>query len=107
MDEDNSSYRPISGQPEFSSKQHERTGSMSLGAAANPNGDEVSPINGDSAAASTVAPQPAPIDPNARAARDVINSEVRAASQDTTMFWKLTAVLRSVFKPFSTVLSKV
>lgn len=51
---------------------------MSLGAAANPNGDEVSPINGDSAAPSTIAPPPAQVDPNAKIVHDVINSEVRA-----------------------------
>lgn len=46
---------------------------MSLGA--NPNGDDVSPINGDSAAPVT---QPTFVDPNAQAVNDVVNSEVRA-----------------------------
>ena len=76
MDEDNISDRRLSGQPEFLSTQHERTGSMSLGAPANSNGDEVSPINGDSAAASNAVP---PVDPNVRVVHDVINSEVRVS----------------------------
>jgi hypothetical protein len=50
---------------------------MSLGAAPNANGDDVSPINGD--AASTAAPA-AHIDPNSKAVRDVVNSEIGVAT---------------------------
>jgi hypothetical protein len=81
MDEDNLSDRRLSGQPEFASTmQHGRSGSMSLGASANPRGDEVSPINGDAAGDSTVAHPPAQVDQNARVVHDVINSEVRATT---------------------------
>jgi hypothetical protein len=51
---------------------------MSLDAATNPNGAEVSPVNGDSAVPTAIAPPPAQVDPNARVVHDVINSEVRA-----------------------------
>jgi hypothetical protein len=78
MDEDGNPDRLLSEPSELSSTQHERTGSMSLGASGNPNGDDVSPINGDSATASTTAPPPAQADPNARVVHDVINSEVRS-----------------------------
>ncbi|PMD54312.1 RhoGAP-domain-containing protein [Hyaloscypha bicolor E] len=50
---------------------------MSLGAAPNANGDEVSPIKDDSTAA---APPPAQPDPNAKAVHDVINSEIGVAT---------------------------
>jgi len=71
MDEDDrNSDRLPSERPDF---PHERTGSMSLGAP--PTSDEVSPINGDSAASTTTAP---PVqDPNAKVVHDVVNSEVR------------------------------
>jgi hypothetical protein len=80
MDEDNNPDRLLSEPPEFPAssqqqQQHERTGSMSLGAAPNANGDDVSPINGEHA--TTSAPPPTQIDPNAKAVHDVINSEVR------------------------------
>lgn len=82
MDEDNDSDRRLSGNPDFRSS-HERTGSMTLGAAPNPNGDDVSPINGDSAAPSTIAPPsaqpPTQVDPNARVVRDVLDSEVNTS----------------------------
>jgi hypothetical protein len=65
--------------PEFP-PQHERTGSMSLGAAPNASGDDVSPINGDSTATATTAPPPAQPDPNARVVHDVINSEIGVAT---------------------------
>ncbi|KAH8782342.1 hypothetical protein F5882DRAFT_428823 [Hyaloscypha sp. PMI_1271] len=50
---------------------------MSLGAAPNANGDEVSPIKDDSTA---TAPPPAQSDPNAKAFHDVINSEIGVAT---------------------------
>ena len=80
MDEDNNTDRLLSEPPEFPNQQHERTGSMSLGAAPNPNGDDVSPINGDSAMDNLAGPPPAQVDPNARVVRDVVNSEVSASS---------------------------
>jgi hypothetical protein len=79
MDDDNRPDRiGLSEPPEFPADQHhERTGSMSLGAGPNANGDEVSPINGDSVP--TSAAPPAQIDPTAKAVQDVITSEVSAA----------------------------
>ena len=92
MDEDNNPDRLLSEPPEFPNQQHQRTGSMSLGAAPNPNGDDVSPINGDSAAPSTAAgPPPAQVDPNARVVRDVINSEVSAIKNETIELLELTS----------------
>jgi hypothetical protein len=76
MANDNNPDRLLSEPPEFP-PQHERTGSMSLGAAPNANGDEVSPIKDDSTAA---APPPAQSDPNAKAFHDVINSEIGVAT---------------------------
>jgi hypothetical protein len=92
MDEDNNPDRLLSEPPEFPNQQHERTGSMSLGAAPNPNGDDVSPINGDSAAASTIAGPPlAQVDPNARVVHDVINSEVSESKKGTMELRELTS----------------
>jgi hypothetical protein len=83
MDEDSNPDRLLSEPQDVSSHpQHQRTGSMSLGAAPNSNGDDVSPINGDSAAPSTTGPPPA--DPYARVVNDVINSEVSAQQR-----WRL------------------
>jgi hypothetical protein len=67
---------------------------MSLGAAPNPNGDDVSPINGDSVASTTApapAPAPAQVDPNARLVHDVINSEVRTGFCEILVLWELTS----------------
>ena len=90
MDEDNNPDKLLSGPPEFANQQHERTGSMSLGAAPNSNGDDVSPINGDSAAPSTAAgPPPAQVDPNAQVVQVVMNSEV-STSKTTTELLELT-----------------
>jgi hypothetical protein len=75
MDEDKNPDRLLSEPPEFPSQQHERTESMSLGAA--PNGDDVSPINGEAVASAV--PPPTQADPNAKVVHDVVNSEVRAA----------------------------
>jgi hypothetical protein len=52
---------------------------MSLGAAPNANGDDVSPINGDSTTAAA-APLAVQSDPNAKAVRDVVNSEIGVAT---------------------------
>lgn len=72
MDSGNNPDRLVSEPPEFPNQQHERTGSMSLGAP--PTGDDVSPINGDSANSTAAAP---PVqDPNAKLVHDVVNSEV-------------------------------
>jgi hypothetical protein len=79
-DRDRNPDRLPSEPPEFSSnptQQHGRTGSMSLGAPPNANGDDVSPINGDAPTHS--APLPAQMDPHAKAVNDVVNSEVRFA----------------------------
>jgi hypothetical protein len=73
MDDDNNPDRLLTDPPEFADHHHERKGSMSVGAAPNANGDEVSPINGDAGVAAAVPP---PIDPNAKAVADVVNSEV-------------------------------
>jgi hypothetical protein len=72
MDEDNN---PDRLPPELPDQNRERTGSMSLGAPPNANGDDVSPINGETTG--TTGPPPAQIDPNAKAVHDVMNSEVR------------------------------
>jgi hypothetical protein len=67
--------------PEFtpSPTARDRTGSMSLGAPPNANGDEVSPINNGDAMSPTGGnlPPPPPADPNAQAVHEVVNSEVR------------------------------
>lgn len=74
---DDNPDRLLSEPPDFSNQHRERTGSMSLGAAPNFNGDDVSPINGDSITTSAPAPAPPPVhDPNAKAVHDVINSEI-------------------------------
>ena len=75
MDEDNKLGRLHPEPPEFSNQSGERTGSMSLGAPPNANGEDASPMNGD--ATSTMVPPPAQVDPNAKAVHDVMNSEVR------------------------------
>ena len=63
--------------PDFSPtspmNSRDRTGSMSLGAPPNANGDDVSPINGDSA---SISGPPPPADPNAKIVHEVVNSEV-------------------------------
>jgi hypothetical protein len=54
---------------------------MSLGAAPNANGDDVSPITGDSTTtAAAAAAQPAQPDPNVKAVHDVVNSEIGVAT---------------------------
>jgi len=70
------SDRLISEPPEFPTQQHERTGSMSLGAP--PTNDEVSPINNGDSAPTAHAPVQAH-DPNAEKVLYVVNSEVRVA----------------------------
>jgi len=62
--------------PEFTpSPIHDRMGSMTLGSPPNANGDDVSPINGESLAQS--GPPPPASDPNAQSVDKVVNSEVR------------------------------
>lgn len=56
---------------------------MSLGAPPNANGDEVSPIVGESG-------PPPPADPNAKIVQDVVNSEVRNWLLAHSKVWKLT-----------------
>ncbi len=70
---DDNPDRLLSEPPDFSNQHREGNGSMSLGAAPNFNGGDVSPINGDSI--TTSAPPPVH-DPNAKAVHDVINSEI-------------------------------
>ncbi len=74
MAEDSNPDRLLSEPPDFHIPQHERTGSLSLGAAPNANNGDVSPIIGDAAA--TLAPPPTQIDHNAKAVRDVVDSEI-------------------------------
>ncbi len=77
MDSDDHPDRLLSDPPEFPNSQHERLGSMSLGAAPNSNGDEVSPMNRDSSVPSIDnSPPPVQVDPNAKAFHDVVNSEI-------------------------------
>ncbi len=78
MADDNNPDRLRSEPPEFPPQQ-ERKGSMSLGAAPNANGDDVSPITGDSTTTAAAA-QPAQSDPNAKAVHDVVNSEIGVAT---------------------------
>jgi hypothetical protein len=60
---------------------NERNDSMSLGAAPNPNGDDVSPINGDAAPAPVSSGLPPnQLDPNAKGVHDVVNSEIGVAT---------------------------
>ncbi|CAG8959098.1 hypothetical protein HYFRA_00012961 [Hymenoscyphus fraxineus] len=95
MDPDNHPDRLT--EPHEPQDQHrERTGSMSLGA--NLNGDDVSPLNGDSAA--PVA-QPAFVDPNAQAVSDVVSSEIGVS----TLLNRLKQSLASA-KEFATFLKK-
>jgi len=77
MDDDRTPDRMLSEPPEFPDQNHERTGSMSLGAGPNANGDEVSPVNGDSVP--TSAAPPVQNDPTAKAVQDVVTSEVSMA----------------------------
>lgn len=72
MDDDHPD-RLLSEPPQLPNQQHERTGSMSLGAP--PTSDDVSPINGESANTNGAAAPPA-IDPNAKIVSDVVTSEV-------------------------------
>jgi hypothetical protein len=61
--------------PEFTpSPIHDRTGSMSLNSPPNANGDDVSPINGESLG--QTGPPPPATDPNAQSVHEVVNSEV-------------------------------
>ncbi len=77
MDSDDHPDRLLSEPPEFSNSHQERLGSMSVGAAPNLNGDEVSPMNGDSTAPSLSNTSPlAQVDPNAKAVHEVVNSEI-------------------------------
>lgn len=63
--------------PEFSaSPVHDRMANMNLGSPPNANGDDVSPIHGDSA--SQTGPPPPAADPNAKIVHEVVNSEVCA-----------------------------
>ena len=89
MDEDNNLDRLHSEPPEFPDQSRERAGSMSLGAAPNANGDDVSPINGD--VTNTMGPPPAQIDPNAKAVHDVMNSEVRPTNGTVLSYKVLTS----------------
>ncbi|TVY37296.1 RHO GTPase-activating protein [Lachnellula subtilissima] len=74
IDDDNNPDRLPSEPPELPDQNYERNGSMSLGAGPNTNGDEVSPINGDSVP--TSAAPPVQIDPYAKAVQEVITSEI-------------------------------
>lgn len=74
MADDENPDRLLSELPDISNQQRERTGSMSLGAAPTANGDEVSPINGDSA--SMNAPAHPQLTPLARSVDTVVNSEI-------------------------------
>ncbi|KAH9216172.1 hypothetical protein DL95DRAFT_363611 [Leptodontidium sp. 2 PMI_412] len=99
MADDNNPDRLLSEPPDFSSQHRERTGSMSLGAAPNANGDEVSPLNGDSI--TTSAPPPVLTNPNAKAVHDVVNSEIGVA----TLLNRLKQSIASA-KEFATFLKK-
>ncbi|KAH7333480.1 hypothetical protein BKA65DRAFT_403833 [Rhexocercosporidium sp. MPI-PUGE-AT-0058] len=72
---------------------------MSLGAAPNANGDEVSPLNGDSI--NTSAPPPVLTNPNAKAVHDVVNSEIGVS----TLLNRLKQSIASA-KEFATFLKK-
>ncbi|PVH69771.1 RhoGAP-domain-containing protein [Cadophora sp. DSE1049] len=73
---------------------------MSLGAAPNANGDDVSPVNnGDSV--TTAAPPPILSNPNAKAVRDVVNSEIGVS----TLLNRLKQSIASA-KEFATFLKK-
>jgi hypothetical protein len=74
MAEDENPDRLLSELPDVPSEHRERTGSMSLGAAPNANGGEVSPINGEST--SMAAPPPPQVDPLAKSVETVVNSEI-------------------------------
>ncbi|KAG4443317.1 hypothetical protein IFR05_001186 [Cadophora sp. M221] len=99
MADDNNPDRLLSDPPDFSSQHRERTGSMSLGAAPNANGDEVSPLNGDSI--TTSAPPPVLTNPNAKAVHDVVNSEIGVS----TLLNRLKQSIASA-KEFATFLKK-
>lgn len=73
-DDNNPPDRLLSEPADFTSPHRERAGSMSLGAAPNANGDEVSPLNADSTRTSS--PPPSHADPQAKAVHDVVNSEI-------------------------------
>jgi hypothetical protein len=73
MPEDTNPDRLLAQPSEFPIQQRDRTGSMSLDAFPNANGDEVSPINGDGTAE---APLPKEVDFRARSVDAVYNSEI-------------------------------
>jgi hypothetical protein len=65
----------LSEPPEYPPQlEHERKGSMSLSLKAAPN------ANGDDVSKDDSAPAPAPTDPNAKAVHDVVNSEIGVAT---------------------------
>ncbi|CZS98218.1 related to GTPase-activating protein beta-chimerin [Rhynchosporium agropyri] len=99
MADDHNSDKLLSEPPEFPSTHHERTGSMSLGAPPNANGDDVSPPNGDSMP--TSAPPSALSNPNAKAVHDVTNSEIGVS----TLLTRLKQSIASA-KEFATFLKK-
>ncbi|XMA14786.1 hypothetical protein WAI453_007577 [Rhynchosporium graminicola] len=99
MADDHNSDKLLSEPPEFPSTHHERTGSMSLGALPNANGDDVSPPNGDSMP--TSAPPSAFSNPNAKAVHDVTNSEIGVS----TLLNRLKQSIASA-KEFATFLKK-
>jgi hypothetical protein len=74
MPEDDSPDRLLSELPNVPNQQLDRTGSMSLGAIPNANGDNVSPIHGDSVSMSS--PPAAQVDPLAKSVETVVNSEI-------------------------------
>lgn len=76
MDEDHNSGRLLSEPPEFPD-QGERAGSMSLGGTPNANGDDVSPINGDTV---TSAASSIPVDHNTESVQSVVTSEIGVAT---------------------------
>lgn len=71
MDDENHSDRLLSEPPEMAD---ERDGRMSLGATPNVDGDDVSPVNGDSVP--TSAAPATQNDPHAKAVNDVVSSEI-------------------------------
>ncbi|KAK0112220.1 hypothetical protein ONS96_001469 [Cadophora gregata f. sp. sojae] len=100
MADDNNPDRLLSDPLEFASQQRGRAGSMSLGAAPNANGDDVSSVN-NGESMTTAAPPPIQPNLNAKAVRDVVNSEIGVS----TLLNRLKQSIASA-KEFATFLKK-
>ncbi|KAF4624815.1 hypothetical protein G7Y89_g13352 [Cudoniella acicularis] len=99
MDENYKPDQLLSEPSELADHNHDGKGNMSLGAPTSANGDDVSPINGESE--KSAAGSPVVQDPNAKAVHDVITSEIGVS----TLLNRLKQSIASA-KEFATFLKK-